>query len=147
MGKGSPTPDDQFRINEEDIGCLYVCDKYKSTLSSDLRKIAKIELREEEHTRDQALDQLRQWVKKTDYIKDCRLDSNFLLRFLRQQKFSVPLAQDTILKYIVMRQQNPLWFHGTGMQDPMVLDLINRGYVICNDLLIFKKYSVNSKQF
>lgn len=127
MGKGSPTPEDQFRVNEADIGRLYVCDTYRSNLSDELIKIAKTELREDDHTRSQALEQLRQWIRKTDYIKDCRLDSNFLLRFLRQQKFSVPMAQDTILKYIVMRQQNPHWFHGTGMQDPMVLDLINKG--------------------
>lgn len=127
MGKGSPTPEDQYRITEGDISNLYVCDKYKSTLSPELKKIAKSELREQDGTREQALEQLRNWIMKTDYIKDCRLDSNFLLRFLRQQKFSVPLAQETILKYIVMRQQNPHWFHGTSMLDPMVLDLINRG--------------------
>ncbi|ODN05727.1 Clavesin-2 [Orchesella cincta] len=127
MGKGSPTPEDQYWFNEADIGRLYVCDKYKCTLSPELKKVAKAELREDDYTREQALEQVRHWIKKTDYIRDCRLDSNFLLRFLRQQKFSVPLAQETLLKYIVMRQQNPHWFHGTGMQDPMVLDLINRG--------------------
>lgn len=127
MGKGSPTPEDQDLYNEADIGRLYVCDKYTSTLTPELKKIAKTELREEENTRDQAIDQMRQWIRKTDYIKDCRLDANFLLRFLRQQKFSVPLAQETLLKYIVMRQQNPHWFKATSMYDPMVMDLINRG--------------------
>lgn len=134
MGKGSPTPEDNFcRWTGDvdhvvDLGRLYICDKYNGkALTAELKKLAKAELREEDNTREQALEQLRNWIRKTDYIKDCRVDSNFLLRFLRQQKFSVPLAQDTILKYILMRQQNPHWFHATSMHDPMVLDLINRG--------------------
>ena len=39
------------------------------------------------------------------------------------------MAQETLLKYIAMRQQHIGWFHGTGLQDPLVLDLVNRGYV------------------
>jgi len=125
MGKGSPTPENQ--LSQEELRKLYTEDKYVCTLSPELLKVAKKELREDDKTREQALDQMRQWIKKTSYIKDCRLDANFLLRFLRSKKFSVPMAQETLLKYIAMRQQHPGWFYNTGLQDPLVLDLVNRG--------------------
>lgn len=125
MGKGSPTPDNQ--LSQEDLHRMYTADKYVCTLSPDLLKIAKKELREDDKTRDQALEQMRQWIIKTNYIKDCRLDANFLLRFLRNKKYSVPMAQETLLKYIAMRQQHANWFHNTGFNDPLVLDLVNRG--------------------
>jgi hypothetical protein len=122
MGKGSPTPLDQpSQVN------LYTEDRYVSTLTPDLKQLAKKELREDEKIRDQALEEIRQWIKKTCYIKNCRLDSNFLLRFLRHKKYHVPMAQETLVRYITMRQENAHWFHNTSMYDPLVLDLINRG--------------------
>ncbi|OXA61234.1 retinaldehyde-binding protein 1 [Folsomia candida] len=122
MGKGSPTPLDQpAELNfTEDYG-------YTSTLTPVLRQVAKKELREDDRIRDQALGEMRQWIKKTSYIKNCRLDANFLLRFLRHKKYHVPMAQDTLVRYITMRQEHPHWFNNTSMYDPVVLDLINRG--------------------
>jgi len=125
MGKGSPTPKDQ--CDSEIISKLYIADKYVCTMDPELEKMAKKDLREDEKSREQALEQMRQWIAKTDYIKDCRIDSNFLLRFLRHKKFSVPMAQETLLKYLGMRQQYPEWFHGISMRQPAILDLINRG--------------------
>lgn len=125
MGKGSPTPEDQ--LAPVDLARLYTPDKYVCKLTPELKIMAKKDLREDDKIRDQALDQLRQWIIKTDYIRDCRLDANFLLRFCRQKKFNIPMAQETLVKYITMRQQNPNWFFETSMHDPAVLDLINRG--------------------
>lgn len=121
MGKGSPTPLDQSTPH------FFPEDQYISSLSPALRQIAKKELREEDRIRDQALDEMRQWIKKTCYIQNCRLDANFLLRFLRHKKYHVPMAQETLVRYITMRQENPHWFHNTSLYDPLVLDLINRG--------------------
>lgn len=101
--------------------------KYVPSLSPALYKIAKSDLREEAKIRDQALEEMRHWIQKSAYIKNCRTDANFLLRFLRYKKFHVPMAQETLVRYITMRQQHPQWFHNTSMSDPMVLDLINRG--------------------
>jgi hypothetical protein len=114
-------------LSQEDLKVLYTPDKYVCKLSDELKKIAKKELREDDKVREQALAQMRDWISKTNYIRDCRVDSNFLLRFLRVKKFSVPLAQETLLKYIAMRQQHTHWFHSTTIADPLVLDLVNRG--------------------
>ena len=84
MGKGSPTPDNQ--LSEEELKALYTPDKYVWTLSDELKKIAKKELREDEKTRDQALAQMRDWIAKTSYIKDCRVGKYF--KFKLRDKYT-----------------------------------------------------------
>ncbi|CAG7785419.1 unnamed protein product [Allacma fusca] len=127
MGKGSPKPD---QLSQKDFQSLYTANKYVCTLDPAVLAVAKKELREDEKTRDQALEQMRQWIRKTAFIKDCRLDANFLLRFLRNKKFSVPMAQETLLKYIAMRQQHTTWFQYSGVNDSAVMDFINRGIIL-----------------
>lgn len=55
-----------------------------------LKKIAKIardELREDEHSRDETLRQMREWLKQNKDVKNVREDQSWLLRFLRTKKF------------------------------------------------------------
>lgn len=48
-------------------------DEYECTLSEDIQKMAKDELREDKNTRDQALEQMRNWIKMNPRILNCRL--------------------------------------------------------------------------
>lgn len=48
-------------------------DNYECTLSPETQKIAKEELREDKNTRDQALEQMRNWIKMNPRIQNCRL--------------------------------------------------------------------------
>lgn len=48
-------------------------DEYECILSEDTRKMAKDELREDKNTRDQALEQMRNWIKMNPRIQNCRL--------------------------------------------------------------------------
>jgi len=75
------------------------------------------------------LDEMREWLRGTQYIKNCRQDANFLLRFLRHKKFNVTLAKETLVQYLTMRQEHSKWFHNLSLSDPIVEDLINRGVV------------------
>jgi len=102
------------------------CD-YKCNLSYELKLLASRELGEDDRQRQQSLQQFKQWIEKTAYIQNCRTDANFLLRFLRVKKFNMLLAQETLEKYIEMRQENSSWFLNTSLQDPLVNDLINKG--------------------
>jgi hypothetical protein len=47
-------------------------DTYECTLSPELQKMAKDELREDESTRTQSLAQFREWIAKHPHIKRCR---------------------------------------------------------------------------
>lgn len=48
-------------------------DNYECPLSIETQKIAKEELREDKNTRDQALEQMRNWIKMNPRIQNCRL--------------------------------------------------------------------------
>uniref|UniRef100_A0A182PXA7 CRAL/TRIO N-terminal domain-containing protein n=1 Tax=Anopheles epiroticus TaxID=199890 RepID=A0A182PXA7_9DIPT len=70
--------------------------RVKRPLPDLYRKIAKEELREDDEIREQSLTQMREWIAKHPYIRKCRTDSSFLLRFLRFRKYSVPMVCETL---------------------------------------------------
>jgi len=99
-------------------------------LSNQLDDIAFKHLKEDEKTRKRALIDLRKWIRLHPNIKNCRMDNNFLLRFLRMQKFQLKEARDILEKYLTMRCQYPSWFHNLDCQDTALSELVDRGYII-----------------
>lgn len=91
-------------------------------------KIAIRELREDESTRKQCLYQFREWITKNNDIENCLLDNCFLLRFLRTKKFSLPMAQQTLLKYLNLRKRFPLIFYNMDCLADKAEQLVNAGY-------------------
>ncbi|EFN84881.1 Retinaldehyde-binding protein 1-like protein 1 [Harpegnathos saltator] len=104
--------------------------EYKSTLSMETLEIARLELREDDNTREQALEQFRNWIQKHPAIKKCRTDSLFLLRFLRTKKFSLPIAQEMLERYLTIRQLYPDWFQKLDIEDPDLEAIIDSGYLV-----------------
>ncbi|XP_030385968.1 alpha-tocopherol transfer protein-like [Scaptodrosophila lebanonensis] len=98
-------------------------------LSESLLKIAKRELREDKCTREQSLEQLRNWVLKNEDLRNVRCDDTFLLRFLRAKKFSVPMAEQTLLKYLNIRRTFPHMSTKLDFLEPRLRDLIEQGYI------------------
>ncbi|KAG4077389.1 hypothetical protein HA402_009790 [Bradysia odoriphaga] len=76
-------------------------------LSEHVQKVAKKQLREDKSARDQCLQQMRDWLSKNEDVEDVRIDDVFLLRFLRTKKFSVPMAQELLLKYLNLKKTTP----------------------------------------
>ncbi|XP_034242677.1 clavesin-1 [Thrips palmi] len=105
-------------------------DAYKCGLSEELRRAARTELREDDGSRAHALQQMRDWIAKHPHIRKCRTDSLFLLRFLRTKKFSVPMAQEMLERYLAIRQLYPQWFRGLDVMDPKISDILDAGYLI-----------------
>ncbi|XP_012064079.1 PREDICTED: rhophilin-2 [Atta cephalotes] len=105
-------------------------DEYKSTLDADTLETARLELREDDNTRDQALKQFRHWIEKHPTIKKCRTDSLFLLRFLRTKKFSLPMAQEMLEQYLTIRQLYSNWFQNLDVDDPELMAIIDNGYLV-----------------
>lgn len=108
------TPDD-----EEDL-----------TVSEIAQKVARKELREDKMAREQCLHNLKSWLRKNDDVGNVRLDDRFLLRFLRVKKFSIPMAQQTILKYLNLRKTFPHMAANLDYLDPKVNSLISNGYLV-----------------
>lgn len=105
-------------------------DKYKSTLDVKTLEAARLELREDDNTREQALEQFRHWIQKHPAIKKCRTDSLFLLRFLRTKKFSLPMAEEMLERYLTIRQLYPDWFQKLDIDDPDLEAIIDSGYLV-----------------
>ena len=60
--------------------------------------------------RKRALAEVRKWLKSQSHIRRVRLDSSFILRFLRMQKFEMKETCEILDKYLTMRHQHPAWF-------------------------------------
>ncbi|KAK9511305.1 hypothetical protein O3M35_005879 [Rhynocoris fuscipes] len=99
-------------------------------LTGELEELAKADLREDETLRKQSLEQMRDWLQKNNDITNCRTDAPFLLRFLRTKKYSLPLAQEMLERYLAIRQLYPEWFQKLDVNDPKVLELIDLGYCV-----------------
>jgi hypothetical protein len=91
--------------------------------------MAKDELRETEEVRQHAIQALRDWVLKNPRIVKTRLDSNFLLRFLRFRKFSIPMAMEALERFLVLKNgtYGRGWFNHIDIGKPSILKLIDEG--------------------
>lgn len=113
-----------------------LCEKTseKTKISDSVLKVAKKELREDKTTREQALDQMRDWLKKNYDVENVRTDDSFLLRFLRNKKFSLPMAQQQLLKYLNMRKVMGHLSFNLDFLSPGVRGLINNGYIMVSPI-------------
>ncbi|XP_049545487.1 retinaldehyde-binding protein 1-like [Anopheles darlingi] len=105
-------------------------DKYEFTLPELYRKLAKEELREDDEIREQSLEQMREWIAKHRYIRKCRTDSSFLLRFLRFRKYSVPMACEALERYLAMRETFPQWFKNLDCNEPALRQMLEDGVFV-----------------
>lgn len=117
---------------DESFTAVTEADDYKFELSKELEEMAKEELREDESVRKQSLEQMRDWIRKNPRIASCRLDANFLLRFLRFKKFSVPMAQESLERYLLLRNTYSPAFECLDITDPVVNELITSGYIFAS---------------
>lgn len=83
-----------------------------------MKKFVEKEFRETDEVRQHAIQALREWAANNPRINKLRLDSNFLLRFLRARKFSLPMVKETIERYLVLR-----WYIQDGIEVFQNLDV------------------------
>jgi len=105
-------------------------DEYKFTLDPIYKELAKKTLREDDSVRQQSLNQMREWIKKDPFIKQCRTDGNFLLRFLRIKKFNISATCEMLYKYLSLSQVYPQWYRNLDVYDPIMMELLMDGFFI-----------------
>ncbi|KAL5291353.1 hypothetical protein ACFFRR_010637 [Megaselia abdita] len=103
-------------------------------ISENLMKIAKKELREDKQSREQGLQQLRNWINKNADIENLRSDDQFLLRFLRVKKFSIPMAEQVLLKYLNLRKAYPHMSMNLDFLEPRMNSFISDGYIFASPI-------------
>lgn len=105
-------------------------DTYQANLSPDLYALAESELRETRSSREHALQALREWIATNPRISAVRLDSRFLLRFLRAKKFSLPIAQEALERYLLLRKSyNGQIFTNMNITLQPLAELLGSGYM------------------
>lgn len=72
------------------------------TLSEELKEIAFSELNETDDIRNVSIKIIRDWALENPRIIKTRLDSKFILRFLRYRKFDVEKTKESIERWMVM---------------------------------------------
>ncbi|XP_053688758.1 clavesin-2-like [Sabethes cyaneus] len=97
---------------------------YKSTLTDQERQLAKVELGENDASREQCLQQMRDWIARHQHIQKCRTDPLFLLRFLRARKFNLPDACEMLERYLSMRQVFKIWYENLDPEDKYMKQLV-----------------------
>ncbi|XP_063846038.1 clavesin-2-like [Scylla paramamosain] len=115
-------------LGSEEAGAVLGPDQYVCTLPAEVCKLAETHLMEEDRARTSAIVQMRDFISSHPSITKCRMDGNFLLRFLRMKKFRVEEAQEQLEKYLRMRQEHPQWFTKLNILDPTLDELISTGY-------------------
>lgn len=108
--------------------------KTKDGISELAVKIAKSELREDKEIREQSLQQLREWLSKNYDVENVRTDDVFLLRFLRNKKYSIPMAQQQLLKYLNMRKVMNHLSYNLDFMDPCLKQLFDNGYIVVSPI-------------
>ncbi|XP_050542109.1 clavesin-2 isoform X2 [Daktulosphaira vitifoliae] len=98
-------------------------------LPRSVQVIAYNELRENEYTRNHALVEFKKWIADCRDIQDVNIDSNFLLRFLRVKKYSLPMAQQMLLKYLNFRQKFSMYFFKMDCLEPSINELVSDGFL------------------
>ncbi|KAJ0183911.1 hypothetical protein K1T71_000334 [Dendrolimus kikuchii] len=141
-----------FSVNSEKS------DKDENNAANCLRNIvaecAK-QLRETPTAREQALSILREWIYQNTDIKNVRQDEPFLLRFLRYKKYSIPMAQQTLLKYLSLRKYYPEIFKNIDSEDPRLQEIINDGYIVVSpvrdnkgqQVIVYRMNKLNIQKF
>lgn len=95
-----------------------------------MRKFVEREFRETDDVREHAIKSLRDWAEQNPRIEKLRLDSSFLLRFLRAKKFSLPMVKETIERYLVLRwyaQEGVKLFQNLDVKHSAMQELLNSG--------------------
>ncbi|KAG8186596.1 hypothetical protein JTE90_019918 [Oedothorax gibbosus] len=87
------------------------------------------DLNETEELKRRSVLELREWAASQPHFVNCRLDNNFLLRFLRMRKYKLELAQQVLDKYLTVKTKYPMTYQKLDIRKPSLRDLISRGYV------------------
>lgn len=111
-----------------------VIKRQQNFLKKELAKIAERELRETENTRNECLRQFKIWIQQNEDVKNCIMEDAFLLRFLRVKKFSIPMAQQTFLKYLNFRKRFVHIFYEMDYNVPQVSELLSNGYIFVSPI-------------
>ena len=75
-----------------------------------------LEIGENNFNRVEAVEEVRSWLETQPHLKNCRRDGNFILRFLRTNKYKIDKTCQMIERYLKMRMAHPKWFQNLDIE-------------------------------
>jgi hypothetical protein len=104
-------------------------DDYQCNLNPEIQEILKNDFRETEELRQFGIKALRDWTLQNRRIIKTRLDSIWLLKYLRLKKYNIPAAQEAIERHLVIREGvwNENSFHELDVKKSCVQKLLSLG--------------------
>ena len=60
--------------------------------------------------------EVQRWVQTQPQLKNCRQDRNFILRFLRTNKYNIDKSCRMLERYLKMRTDHPKWFQNLDIE-------------------------------
>nr|XP_019527147.2 alpha-tocopherol transfer protein-like [Aedes albopictus] len=98
---------------------------YRFPLSDLYRTIAEQELHESDEIREQALNQVREWIVKNPAIRRCRTDGSFLLGSYAYGSLTMWQHAENLERYLVLRQRFAGWFQKLDVSEAWVDEMID----------------------
>jgi hypothetical protein len=107
-------------------------DEYLWRLSDELKEIAEKELNETDEIRKDALKEMRDWIMENPRIEKCRMDSKFLLRFLRFKKYDMNKVKEAFERYLLFREgaYGHDWFSNLDYSKPNIETMLDKGLIV-----------------
>ncbi|XP_063368553.1 alpha-tocopherol transfer protein-like [Cydia amplana] len=93
--------------------------------TGELWKKTRIELNEDQNTKDRDLDIIKEWLRKQPHLPD-EFDEQCLRNFLRGCSYSLEKTKRKLDMYFTMRAACPEYFCNRDMNRPELMDLANR---------------------
>jgi CRAL/TRIO domain len=92
-----------------------------------LRELARTKLGETDTVRENAITAIRDWIMENPRIVKCRMDANFILRFLRFRKFNIAETKEAFERFLIFREgvYGEDWLSNLDVMKPNFYDLID----------------------
>ena len=91
-------------------------EEQENELDIDILQLAAEEIGENQAVRHESITEMRRWVAAQSHFVNVRTDANFLLRFLRTNKFKLEKSCQMLERYIKMRMSHSKWFQNLDIQ-------------------------------
>jgi DNA-binding PucR family transcriptional regulator len=97
-----------------------------------MQEKAESEIGETPEVRDKGLREFREWIFHNPRIEKCRMDSKFLLRFLRCHKYIMTRVKESFERYLIFREglYGYDWFTNLDPEREHLQDLLEKGMYI-----------------
>ncbi|XP_011164681.2 retinol-binding protein pinta [Solenopsis invicta] len=102
---------------------------YAEQKLSEDKKYAATYLNETDETRENAIAEIRRWIKESDDLP-AQTDDFLILRFLRVCKFNLEKTKTRIRNYYKQRSNLPKWYKNKDPFQPELQELLDMGIVL-----------------